>query len=242
MSVTFTTRPVADDESGYGDLTDVAALSVAHDDGMTLYITVPQQPAAFVSGGVTEASQRSMDQVLGAGFCMRSVRGIGGLLGTHFSTSSDIALAYKGIGTLAGVVIAGLPRSSGDEFSLDAAQDRLRQLQAMSMPSLFGLGDPEGGGPSREPLSRNALRRADEILHRIAVRARIRPLHRLSIFPMPDGGLQLQQTRSESTLSVEIPADPDAPILVEQVSDEEYRSNEFRQSAKAADFVAYALR
>lgn len=241
MSVTYTTRPVADDESGYGDLIGEA---VPSDAGMMVSITVPQKPAAFVSGGVKDPrSRRSMSQALGADFCMHSVRGIGGLLGTHFSiSSSDIGLAYTGIGTLVGAVIAGLPHSSGDEFSLDAAQARLRQLEAASMPSLFGFGDADGAGAARRPLSRNALARADEILRRIAVRARIRPLHRLSVFPMPDGGLQLQQTRSESTLSVEIPADLDAPILVEQVSDEEYRSNEFRNCAKAADFVAFALR
>jgi hypothetical protein len=85
-------------------------------------------------------------------------------------------------------------------FSVEAAERRLEQLEAAAaMPTLFAGDDPDD--EPQMPLSSAAVHSAKQILQGVATWAAFMPIHQISIFPMPNGGLQLQRIGPNSLKS-----------------------------------------
>jgi hypothetical protein len=126
-------------------------------------------------------------------------------------------------------------------FSMEAADQRLAELeQTTAAPTLFA-GEAADDEP-QSPLSASAVRRARQVLSGVATWSAVSPLDHISIFPMPDGGLQLQRSGPSSSISIEIPASPEEPVLAEFAADNEYWSKEFDNPSVASQFLTYALR
>ncbi|MGD1241192.1 hypothetical protein [Mycobacterium seoulense] len=126
-------------------------------------------------------------------------------------------------------------------FMLYEAERRLEQLKvAAATPTLFA-GDNLDDEPQMR-LSSAAVYRARQILRAVATGSGFMPIDHVSIFPMPDGGLQLQRSGPNSSVSIEIPPHQGEPILAEFAANDEYWSKEFDESADAARFLVHVLR
>lgn len=132
-------------------------------------------------------------------------------------------------------------RLSRYPFTVGEAERRLDQLKAVTgTPTMFA-----GDGPDDEPqapLSSTAVKRTRRVLRAAAGGFGFLPKGRVSIFPMPDGGLQLQRSGDNSSISIEIPPDPTEPILAEFASNDEYWSKELDEPADVATFLNRVLR
>ncbi len=126
------------------------------------------------------------------------------------------ALSHSFAGAVLGQI--GQKRTAARLFSLEAAEHRLAQIQALTMPSLFSEGDDED---EQLPLSDSAIERAKQLFRALDS---FPPIGHIGIFPMPNGGIQLQRSGADSSVSIEIPPDDHQPVLVEFASRDTYWS------------------
>lgn len=126
-------------------------------------------------------------------------------------------------------------------FTVGEAERRLEQLiAAEAMPTLFACDDPDDDPPV--PLSSVAVQRTRQILRAAATTWGLMPTGRVSIFPMRDGGIQLQRSGSASSISIEVPPNQGEPVLAEFAASDEYWSKEIDESADVARFLNQTLK
>jgi hypothetical protein len=126
-------------------------------------------------------------------------------------------------------------------FTVGEAERRLEQLiAAAAMPTLFASDDPDDDPPA--PLSSVAAERTRQILRAAATAWGLMPTGRVSIFPMRDGGIQLQRSGSASSISIEVPPNDGEPVLAEFAASDEYWSKEIDESADVARFLNQTLK
>ncbi|MHA3021281.1 hypothetical protein ACXPWS_13605 [Mycobacterium sp. BMJ-28] len=121
-------------------------------------------------------------------------------------------------------------------FSLAAAERRLAEIQALTTPSLFSKEDEDHG---QLPLTDAAISRARKLFRALDA---FPPIRHIGIFPMPNGGIQLQRSGEDSSISIEIPPDGLEPVLIEFASDDTYWSKCFHSLVETTLMLARHLR
>lgn len=155
--------------------------------------------------------------------------------GFAFPTLSA-ASPHPGWLLLLGTYSSAVRSPVGSSSIIFDAERRLTQIQAdTAQPKIFDDDDAQA------PTSGSAVQRAQWLI-RIFASWVVRPTRHIAIFPMPNGGLQLQSTGADSAVSIEIPPDADKPILAELASDQEYHSLIIPDVRAAAQFLALAVR
>ena len=145
-------------------------------------------------------------------------------------------------GSLVASSLPGMGRPGWQPFSLEVAERRLAELEeSTNTPTLFG-GEDTADEPQLPLSFRPAVQRARRALTGIAVMVCLAPIGHISIFPTPDGGLQLQRSGPSSSISIEIPGAAEQPVIAEFAADNEYWAKEFADPEMAAPFLIHALR